>query len=432
MSISETALKTAATVGQSLDRAMQLQRREQERRENISSQYAIDESDFGTVHPDLIPHIQKEYDNVLLARQSLIKNESGASARLRQAKQRYDNELTVMKARTKEYVDDRAAIKSGESLNTMESLNNNWSGMVRELTGYTDEETKKYVEPVDFFQSSFVDVTKPLLTPIAEPPITAATINFPINMMETRVQNKIGTLQEGETVTREQVQNAYDSELKYLYKYPEYQDAVIANSFQNASEVEKKKGYVAYKQDLIATMSLKGEANLFNDAEKKYRESLKEEVVNETYNFYSGRDKPKTKVDLPLISAFEAPEGVYEEGLYRPEGKGSPLTIPMGKNDVIIAPSETKRVVVTPDGEVKYYSKEVEATSSAAGLYGFTEEGTPKKGYAFAEVSEFPISEKLAGNIERAKAQARKNKKGDSTGETGGAMSGFNKETDKN
>jgi len=400
MSISETALKTAATVGQSLDRAMQLQRREQERRENISSQYAIDESDFGTVHPDLIPHIQKEYDNVLLARQSLIKNESGASARLRQAKQRYDNELTVMKARTKEYVDDRAAIQSGESLNTMEDLDNNWDGMVRELTGYTDEETKKYVEPVDFFQSSFVDVTKPLLTPIAKPPITAATINFPINMMETRVQNKIGTLQEGETVTREQVQNAYDSELKYLYKYPEYQDAVIANSFQNASEVEKEKGYVAYKQNLIAN------EDLFDDAQKKYEESLKEEVVNETYNFYSGRDKPKTQVDLPLISAFEAPEGVYEEGLYRPEGKGSPLTIPMGKNDVVIAPFEDKRVVVTPEGEVKYYSKEVEAETSD--IYSGMESGTGKS-YAFAEVSEFPISKKLAGNIERAKAQAKLN-----------------------
>ena len=100
MSISETALKTAATVGQSLDRSMQLQSRAQERRENIASQYAIDKSDFGTVHPKLLPHIQKEYDDVLLARQSLIRNESGASARLRQAKQRYDNELTVMKART--------------------------------------------------------------------------------------------------------------------------------------------------------------------------------------------------------------------------------------------------------------------------------------------------------------------------------------------
>lgn len=409
MSISETALKTAATVGQSLDRAMQLQRRAQERNENIASQYAIDESDFGTVHPDLLPHIQKEYDKVLLARQSLIKNESGASARLRQAKQRYDNELTVMKARTKEYIDDRAAIQSGESLNKMEDLDNNWNGMVRELTGYTDEETKKYVEPVDFFQSSFVDVTKPLLTPIAKPPIDAATINFPINMMETRVQNKIGTLQEGETVTREQVQNAYDSELKYLYKYPEYQDAVIAHSFQNASEVEKEKGYVAYKQDLIATMSLEGEANLFNDAEKKYKESLKEEVVNETYNFYSGRREPKKQVDLPLISAFESPEGVYdeEEGLYRPEGKGSPLTIPMGKNDVIIAPSENERVVVTPDGKVKYYSKEFEAQTGD--VYIGVETGTKAGNYAFAEVSEFPISEKLAGNIERAKEQAKLN-----------------------
>lgn len=396
MSISETALKTAATVGQSLDRAMQLQRRAQERNENIASQYAIDESDFGTVHPDLLPHIQKEYDNVLLARQSLIRNESGASARLRQAKQRYDNELTVMKARTKEYVDDRAAIKSGESLNTMKSLNNNWNGMVRELTGYTDEETKKYVEPVDFFQSSFVDVTKPLLTPIAKPPIDAATINFPINMMETRVQNKIGTLQEGETVTREQVQNAYDSELKYLYKYPEYQDAVIAHSFQNASEVEKEKGYVAYKQNLIAN------EDLFDDAQKKYEESLKEEVVNETYNFYSGRREPKKQVDLPLISAFEAPEGIYEKGLYRPEGKGSPLTIPMGNNDVIIAPFEDKRVVVTPEGEVKYYSKEIEATT---GIAGYPED----KSYAFAEVSEFPISEKLAVNIERAKKKAKQN-----------------------
>ena len=129
MSISETALKTAATVGQSLDRSMQLQSRAQERRENIASQYAIDKSDFGTVHPKLLPHIQKEYDDVLLARQSLIRNESGASARLRQAKQRYDNELTVMKARTKEYVDGRAAIQSGESLDTMENLDNNFDGI---------------------------------------------------------------------------------------------------------------------------------------------------------------------------------------------------------------------------------------------------------------------------------------------------------------
>jgi hypothetical protein len=99
----------------------------------------------------------------------------------------------------------------------------------------------------------------------------------------------------------------------------------------------------------------------------------------------------------------------------------------MDKFDVIIAPSENKRVVVTPEGEVKYYSKEVEAET--ADIY---EQGTKKGKYAFAEVSRFPISDKLIGNIERAKAQARKNKEDDSTGETGGAMSVFNKEKDKN
>jgi hypothetical protein len=413
MSISETALKTAAAVGQSLDRAMQLQRREQERRENISSQYAIDKSDFGTVHPDLLPHIQKEYDNVLLARQSLIKNESGASARLRQAKQRYDNELTVMKARTKEYVDDRAAIQSGEALNTMEDLDNNWSGMVRELTGYTDEETNKRVEPVDFFQSSFVDVTKPLLTPIAKPLVDAGVLLEDLSKITTTSSAFIDDPKEGEIVSDEIIKSGVEKAIRlnlpkdedgnYLMPDEKFLDGAIFNFFSATATEDEKNNFVEFRNKTLGNQAALQTA--FGMFEKK----LKEDAINVQRDAYRVKSKESAvrPVELPLITAFEAPEGVYEKGLYRPEGKGSPLTIPMDKLDVIIAPSEDKRVVVTPDGEVKYYSKEFEAETGD--VYAGVETGTKTGSYAFAEVSEFPISEKLAGNIERAKKKAREN-----------------------
>ena len=431
MSISETALKTAATIGQSLDRSMQLQRREQQRRENIAAQSAIDKSDFGTVHPKLIPHIQKEYDDVLLARQSLIKNESGASARLRQAKQRYDNELAVMKARTKEFVDGRAAIESGESLDTMENLNNKFDGMVRELTGYTDEETKKYVEPVDFFQSSFVDVTKPLLTPIAPPLVDAGVLLEDLNKITTTSTAFIGDPKQGETVSDEKIKSGVEKAISlnlpkdeagnYLMPDEKFLDGAIFNFFSATATENEKNNFVEFRNKTL------GNQPALQEALGMFEKKLKEDAIEFQTDVYRVKSEESAirPTELPLISAFESPEGVYEGGLYRPEGKGSPLTIPMDKFDVIIAPSENKRVVVTPDGEVKYYSKELEAES---GIAAFSDD----KSYAFAEVSEFPISEKLAGNIERAKAQARKNKEDDSTGETGGAMSVFNKETDKN
>ena len=431
MSISETALKTAATIGQSLDRSMQLQRREQQRRENIAAQSAIDKSDFGTVHPKLIPHIQKEYDDVLSARQSLIKNESGASARLRQAKQRYDNELAVMKARTKEFVDGRAAIQSGESLDSMENLNNKFDGMVRELTGYFDEETQKYVEPVDFFQSSFVDVTKPLLTPIAKPLVDAGVLLEDLSKITTTSSAFIDDPKEGETVSDETIKSGVEKAIRlnlpknkdgeYLMPDEKFLDGAIFNFFSATATEDEKNNFVEFRNKTL------GNQPALQEALGMFEKKLKEDAIEFQTDVYRVKSEESAirPTELPLISAFESPEGVYEGGLYRPEGKGSPLTIPMDKFDVIIAPSENKRVVVTPDGEVKYYSKELEAES---GIAAFSDD----KSYAFAEVSEFPISEKLAGNIERAKAQARKNKEDDSTGETGGAMSVFNKEKDKN
>ena len=189
-------------------------RQERDRRVSAAAQYDVSEGEFATIYDGFKPDLERQLQDIV--NQQTVVIESGgvdAERKLKQLKAKYDNSLTIYKARTQEAAELYRQIDSGEILNKRDEVKNLLESYADQIqTGLVspkkisydsrsnldvlsqDELERKMDEDLEalesgaamdvgearvfnLFESGLADATTPLITPIAPSPVTESTFS---------------------------------------------------------------------------------------------------------------------------------------------------------------------------------------------------------------------------------------------------------------
>tara|TARA_R100000734_G_scaffold16754_1_gene12892 strand:- start:6818 stop:8041 length:1224 start_codon:yes stop_codon:yes gene_type:complete len=161
-------------------------RQERDRRVSAAAQYDVSEGEFATIYDGFKPDLERQLQDIV--NQQTVVIESGgvdAERKLKQLKAKYDNSLTIYKARTQEAAELYRQIDSGEILNKRDEVKNlleSYADQIQAGLVYPKGITKQEMEAgeamaFNLFESGLADATTPLITPIAPSPVTESTFS---------------------------------------------------------------------------------------------------------------------------------------------------------------------------------------------------------------------------------------------------------------
>ena len=161
-------------------------RQERDRRVSAAAQYDVSEGEFAAIYDGFKPDLERQLQDIV--NQQTVVIESGgvdAERKLKQLKAKYDNSLTIYKARTQEAAELYRQIDSGEILNKREEVDNLLKSYADQIQtglvsprGITEQEMEAgEAMAFNLFESGLADATTPLITPIAPSPVTESTFS---------------------------------------------------------------------------------------------------------------------------------------------------------------------------------------------------------------------------------------------------------------